>query len=126
MPGGTVEADESLAAALLREILEETGIIAEIKENVGACEFLIPYELDKRGTTHIHHIAVFYLVQSAKGTMIQFPEMIEDQDSLGGLWLPLEEITAINSSPLVQQAKEWIQIGKLSFEFKRLDQWEVL
>jgi ADP-ribose pyrophosphatase YjhB (NUDIX family) len=126
LPGGTVEANESLVVAVQREFLEETRINVEIKENVGVCDYLVPYELPKRGTSHIHHIAVFYLVQIIGDTLIQTPEKFEGQDSLGALWAPTKEMTADNSSPLVLQAIEWIKTRRLSFGFQRLDTWVVL
>ncbi|RAV19101.1 NUDIX hydrolase [Paenibacillus contaminans] len=126
LPGGTVEANECLAAAVQREFLEETGIKVQIKENLGVCEYLVPYELTKRGTSHIHHVAAFYLVQNIGGTFTQTPEKFEGQDSLGALWVPIKEITADNSSPLVLQAIQWLNTKKLSLEFQRLDTWVVL
>ncbi|WP_284646269.1 NUDIX hydrolase [Paenibacillus silviterrae] len=126
LPGGTVEANESLAAAVQREFLEEAGINVEIKENVGVCDYLVPYDLPKRGTSHIHHVAVFYLVQNIGGTITLTPELFEGQDSLGALWVPVKKMTAENSSPLVIQAIEWLKWRKLSFEFQRLDTWKVL
>jgi ADP-ribose pyrophosphatase YjhB (NUDIX family) len=126
LPGGTIEANESLISAVQREFLEETGITVEIVENVGVCDYLVPYEFISRGTTHVHHVAVFYLVQVIGGTLAQYPEKFEDQDSLGALWVPVNEITVDNSSPLVLQTVEWLTTRKLSFDFKRLDSWVVL
>ncbi|MBB3155632.1 ADP-ribose pyrophosphatase YjhB (NUDIX family) [Paenibacillus endophyticus] len=126
LPGGTVEANESLAAAVQREFLEEAGINVQVKENVGVCDYLIPYELHKRGTSHIHHISMFYLVQIVGGTPTLTPEKFEGQDSIGALWLPIKEITADNSSPLVLQVIQWLETKKLSFQFQRLDNWVVL
>lgn len=108
------------------EFLEKAGINVQVKENVGVCDFLIPYKLHKKGTSHIHHIAIFYLVQIIGGTPTQTPEKFEGQDSLGALWLPRKEITADNSLPLVLQAFQWLETKKLSFEFQRLDTWVVL
>lgn len=60
LPGGTIEAHESLTEAVRREFLEEVGVDVKISENVGACDYLIPYKLPKRGTSHIHHVAIFF------------------------------------------------------------------
>jgi ADP-ribose pyrophosphatase YjhB (NUDIX family) len=119
LPGGTVE-------AVQREFLEEAGINVEIKENVGVCDYLVPYELPKRGTSHIHHVAVFYLVQNIGGTLTPTPEKFEGQDSLGALWVPLKEMTTDNSSPLVLEAIAWLKTRKLPSGFQRLDNWVVL
>jgi ADP-ribose pyrophosphatase YjhB (NUDIX family) len=112
--------------AVRREFLEEAGINVKIKDNVGVCEYLIPFELPKRGTSHIHHVAVFYLVQIIGGTLAQTPEKFEGQDSLGAVWIPIKEMTADNSSPLVLQAIQWLETRDLSFELQRLDTWVVL
>lgn len=125
LPGGTVEANESLVEAVKREFIEESGINIDIKRNVGVCDFLIPYELPKRGTTHIHHVAVIYLVQYISGILSKNPEKFEGQDSLGAFWLPINEINSSNSSPLVVEAKEWIKTEQLSLESQRLDDWAV-
>lgn len=126
LPGGTIEAHESLIDAVQREFLEEAGINVRIKENVGVCDYLIPYELPKRGTSHIHHVAVFYLVQVIGGMLTRTTEQFEGQDSLGALWVPIKEMTADNSSPLVLQAIEWAITGRLSVGVQRLDNWVVL
>lgn len=126
LPGGTIEAHESLTDAVQREFLEEAGINVKIKEKVGACDYLIPYDLPKRGTSHIHHVAVFYLVQIIGGILTKTPEKFEGQDSLGAVWMPIKELITENSSPLVLQAIEWKKARKLAVGFQRLDNWVVL
>ncbi|CAN7493488.1 NUDIX hydrolase [Paenibacillus sp. LjRoot153] len=126
LPGGTVEANESLVEAVKREFIEESGININIKRNLGVCDFLIPYELPKRGTTHIHHVAVIYFVQYITGMLKKNPEKFEGQDSLGAFLVPIKEINSANSSPLVLQAKDWIGTEKFPFESQRLDDWVVL
>lgn len=126
LPGGSVETNESLIMAVQREFLEEVGIHITVEEHIGVCDYLIPYKLPKRGTSHVHHVAVFYRVQLIEGTLTQSPERFEGQDSLGVLWVSLDQITDDNSSPLVLQVMEWLKTGKLSFAFKRLDAWVVL
>lgn len=121
LPGGTVEANESLAEAVVREFMEETGVSVSIKRNIGVCELLIPYELPKRGTTHIHHVAVFYFVESITGMSTDKPQTFDGQDSLGAAWLQINEIHPANSSPLVVQAKEWLETGRISHECGRWD-----
>jgi ADP-ribose pyrophosphatase YjhB (NUDIX family) len=96
----------------VKDLLRQLDI--QIKEKVGVCEYLIPYELPKRGTSHIHHVAVFYLVQNIGGSLTRTPENFEGQDSLGALWVPLKEITADNSSPLVLQAIYMAQNGEIT------------
>lgn len=123
LPGGTVEANESLTEAVKREFIEETGIHIQIARQVGLCEYLIPYVRPEGGTTHIHHIAVFYLVQCAGGYLSITPESFDGQDSLGAGWMPLSDFTANNSSPLVQQAIDWLKSGGIPLGIQRFDDW---
>lgn len=126
LPGGTVEANETLTEALKREFIEEAGMRVHIRRNLGVCDYLIPFELPKRGTSHIHHVAIFYLVEYEEGIPTKNPENFEGQDSLGALWVPITDTTTANSSPLVVQAVEWLKTEQLTFESKRLDDWVVL
>nr|WP_213523637.1 NUDIX hydrolase [Paenibacillus sp. J31TS4] len=126
LPGGTVEADESLIQTIEREFLEETGLQVEVKRNIGVCDYLIPYELPQRGTSHIHHVAVFYSVHPLPGMTIKPPHVFERQDSLGARWVSIYDLQEENASPLVVQAVEWLKTGQLSLETKRLDDWTVL
>src|SRR5690554_4238732 len=57
LPGGSIEANETLVQALHREFVEETGMKINIISNVGTAEFIVKYDL--RENTHIQHIAVF-------------------------------------------------------------------
>lgn len=42
LPGGSLEEGESLAEAMRREFLEETGIEIEIEEQIGVIDFKFP------------------------------------------------------------------------------------
>jgi ADP-ribose pyrophosphatase YjhB (NUDIX family) len=125
LPGGTIEANETLSEAVRREINEEAGIEIHIQKNVGVCDFFVPFVLPKRGTTHIHHVAIFFLVQYIGGDLATNPEMFEGQDSLGALWIPISDFSTDNSSPLVLQAIDWLKTGELPLNVQRLDDWVV-
>lgn len=43
-----------------REFKEETGIDIEITQQIGAVDFMLPW--DWKDNTDVHHIAVFYTV----------------------------------------------------------------
>ncbi|WP_261381418.1 NUDIX hydrolase [Paenibacillus cremeus] len=126
LPGGTVEANELLTEAMKREFLEETGLHISIKKNIGVCEFVVPYALPEEESTHLHHVAVMFSVQSLSGLLAEHPEQFEGQDSLGACWVPIHELHAANSSPLVMEAKKWLLTEQLSMESQRLDDWVIL
>jgi len=126
LPGGTIEANESLTEAVKREFIEETGICVDIIKNIGVRDYLIPYELSRRGTTHIHHVALYYSVKCVGEGLTSAPDDFEGQDSLGTLWVPLRECNVHNASPLVLEAIQWLKTGNLAVESKRLDDWVVL
>ena len=47
-------------------------------------------------------------------------------DSTGTAWVPLQELTLGNSSPLVMKAVRWIQSGELAVEMEEYHDWRVL
>ncbi len=122
LPGGSLEPAESLAIAMRREFLEETGVKIEIENQLGMADFMFPCKW--REFTHIHHIAAFYTVRKVGGE-ISVPEQFEGQDSLGAEWVALEDISINNASPLVLKAVEWIKTGSIGLEVTWFEEWEV-
>ncbi|MGD7023992.1 NUDIX hydrolase [Rossellomorea vietnamensis] len=122
LPGGSLEESEGLTEAMKREFTEETGFTVEIKEQVGVQDFIFPCEW--KGFTHIHHIAVFYLVEKIGGGLAE-PEQFDGQDSSGAEWISMEEATPDNSSPLVLKALEWLRNRELYLETHRFENWVI-
>ncbi|MCM3030443.1 MULTISPECIES: NUDIX hydrolase [unclassified Niallia] len=122
LPGGSLEEGESLAEAIDREFLEETGLEICHKENIGITDFMFPWRW--REFTHVHHIAVFYEVRNFSG-VITAPEQFVGQDSLGAVWMDLNELTMDNSSPLVMQAVNWTKTRSFPLKVNKLQVWEV-
>ena len=123
MPGGSLEEGESLAEAMKREFLEETGLEIEIVQQIGVSDFKLPWKW--REFTDVHHIAVFYSVRKIGGEL-SAPERFDGQDSLGALWVSEHEVTLANASPLVLKAFDWLRNRDLGIDAITYENWEVL
>ncbi|MDP5274937.1 NUDIX hydrolase [Chengkuizengella axinellae] len=122
LPGGSLEEGESLTSAMKREFKEETGLEINIKQNIGTCDFILPWKW--KGFNHVHHIAVFYEVENISDTFTK-PVQFKGQDSLGAEWIYEEEVSANNASPLVMKAFEWLREKELDFHVQCYEEWIV-
>jgi ADP-ribose pyrophosphatase YjhB (NUDIX family) len=65
LPGGAVETGESVAAALQREVLEETALHVEIGPLVEIFERIMP---DATGRAEYHYVLLDYLCRVSSGS----------------------------------------------------------
>ncbi|WP_347880139.1 NUDIX domain-containing protein [Paenibacillus sp. BK720] len=122
---GRLEGSESLEQGLKREFNEETGFKVKELNNIGVCDFSVLWTLQDNTNECVHHIAILYEViivaRKIGGPVVQF----EGQDSNGYDWILIDDVTPINSSPLVQQAANWfrtktIPVSRSSYDYRSL------
>ena len=78
LPGGRVEAGETLAEAVLRELAEETGL-------EGVCDELVGW-VERMGPDH-HFVILDFAV-----TVLEPREPTPGDDALEAEWVPLDEV----------------------------------
>ena len=82
LPGGRVEAGETLAEAVVRELAEETGIEAVCDDFVGWVE---------RIGSHHHYVILDFSV-----TVLDAGDPVAGDDAIEAAWVPLHEVAELD------------------------------
>ena len=122
LPGGSIEKNETILDTIIREFIEETGIHIRISNLIGTRDYIVPWQRPYFEYTHCHHISIFYEVDYISGDISDSPNV---DDSLGAKWIELTDINLENSSPLVVEARQWIENGIVSIETKEYIEWTI-
>jgi len=96
LPGGLVELGEPLEAAVVREVLEETGLSVEVEKMVALVDYI---DRDAAGRVRYHYVLGDYLCRRVFGDLKAGSDAVEAElvplDSLGGLGLPRRMLEVI-------------------------------
>lgn|SRR5690606_1016966 len=122
LPGGSQEDGEGLTETLTREVLEETGHKVSKYGNNRIYDSFV--KSSPEYTTH--HIFALYDIQLSENEE-SIPEIVEDgkNDSNGIEWVPITELNAENSSPLILKVLDEVQKDKKVLEKSIFLSWEV-
>ena len=89
LPKGHVEAGETLEQTAVREVEEETGIVGEIVEPLGAVDFWFAQDRQRIHKT-VHH----YLLRRTGGELSD-----ADREVTAVAWVPIRQIPALLAFP---------------------------
>ena len=87
IPGGVVEAGESLRSAVLRELKEETGIEGTVEGLYDIFEVVIP---DSEGRVQYHYVILDFLVKPLSRSITPGSDVDEAR------WIRLDEALSMN------------------------------
>lgn len=105
IPGGSQQLGEGLTETLIREVLEETGFTVRSYSNPRIYDVFVREELKN---FMVHHVMALYDVEmNESAPQVTISEAVSDgaNDSLGYIWMNIQEITEENASPLVLKIK---------------------
>ena len=105
LPGGSQQLGEGLTETLTREVMEETGFTVRSYSNPRIYDVFVREELKN---FMVHHVMALYDVEmNESAPQVTISEAVSNgtNDSLGYIWMDIQEITEENASPLVLKVK---------------------
>lgn len=101
LPGGMLEVGERLEAAVVREVMEETGLSVKPKAVAAIFERIMP---DAEGRTEYHYVIIDYLCELEGGTLRAASDVAAAE------WVKVDELDrwkmAPGTPPVIAKALE--------------------
>ncbi len=94
LPGGSVEVGETLREAVVREVLEETGLDVRPTELVGAYDSIV----EEGGGVRFHFVLLDFLCQIVGG------RLRPGSDASATEWVRLADLEEVDLTPLARTA----------------------
>jgi len=99
LPGGRPELGETHLETLIREVIEETGVVVQQAELFNNYSITLNYNNESGDEEKFYHTGVVYLVKSYDDNKLLNEMHIED--SLGAQWFEIKDIKQEILSPFV-------------------------
>lgn len=108
LPGGHVEHGESVATSLLRELMEETGVVCQIKRFLGCLEY--SFEPGYSSICHNHEYNFIFEVES--DALKINDKILQCETHIELLWMPLTKLSEIDfrAEPLRALIVQWLKL----------------
>ena len=97
LPGGGIEGDEHPAAAVVREIREETGHEASVDRLLGIDTMVVPVAKRLKGTAPLYAMRVIYRAHVTGGELRNEIDGSSDE----ARWVPLDEVASLHRVSLL-------------------------
>ena len=97
LPGGRQELGETHLETLIREVIEETGVVVQQAELFNNYSAISNYNTESGDEETIYHTGVVYLVESYDDNKLLTEMNIED--SLGAQWFEIKDLKQEVLSP---------------------------
>jgi ADP-ribose pyrophosphatase YjhB (NUDIX family) len=110
IPGGLVETGEPIKTAVMREVLEETGLEVEPQSLVELVERIFP---DGTGKIRYHYVIADYLCRVVGGSLNA------GSDAREAVWVARSDLHRYSLAPVTSDV-----ITKAFVESERLGRWE--
>ena len=124
LPGGSQQLGEGLTETLIREVMEETGYTVRSYSNPRIYDVFVREELKN---FMVHHIMALYDVEMDEDApQVTISKAVSDgiNDSLGYIWMDIQEVTEENASPLVLKVKAELR-GFPDLDMTSYKNWKV-
>jgi len=118
-----VTMDTTLSETVTRITAIQTGLQTTIEKQLGTIRYTFPATVADQPRHAL--ISTFYLLQPVSGALLTTRPNFTAALSAGAARVPLSQLNWANSSPLVMQAKRYLETGAFPIADQRISQYVV-
>jgi 8-oxo-dGTP pyrophosphatase MutT (NUDIX family) len=133
-PGGHIESAEMPEQTVMREILEETGVLVDVLSTPSpetgdveafflASPFYVQSVLAIENSQRYYHVDLAYLCRPSAGNKVDevgLPLLTVNQEASEVAWVPLDDLSGLKLAKNVNEALSLLSDGSLVQRFSRV------